>query len=74
VTTILTRGVTDEDMKHIFHEGYSGAFAQLAGKSGKGIGLSRVQKLLKLNNASIEIENNIAGFTTKVKKEVSYQR
>lgn len=66
--------ITDEDMKHIFQEGYSGAFAQLAGKSGKGIGLSRVQKLLKLNNASIKIENNIAGFTTKVKKEVSYQR
>lgn len=66
--------ITEEDMKHIFQEGYSGAYAQLAGKSGKGIGLSRVQKLLQHNNASIKINNNIPGFINKVKKEVSYQR
>ena len=66
--------ITSKDLRFIYEEGYSGDYAQLAGKSGKGIGMNRVQKLLGLNNVEIKIERNIYGFKTIVSKQVSYQR
>ncbi len=66
--------ITDKDMKYIYEEGYSGDYAQLAGKSGKGIGMSRVKKLLEMNNATIEIRRNIDPMSQVIKGGVSYMK
>lgn len=66
--------ITDKDMKHIYDEGYSGDYAQLAEKSGKGIGMSRIKKLLAMNDIKIMTERNIEGFRPRVKNQVSYRR
>jgi len=66
--------ITDKDMNYIYEEGYSGDYAQLAGKNGKGIGMSRVKKLLDMNNATIEIRRNIDPASQVIKKGVSYMK
>jgi len=47
---------------------------QLAEKSGKGIGMSRVKKLLTFNNSRIEIVRNENNDAPKIHKQVSYTK
>ncbi|NML66098.1 HAMP domain-containing histidine kinase [Hymenobacter sp. RP-2-7] len=42
-----------EEKGKIFEEGYSGTNAKKAGKSGDGIGMYQIQRLLKINNAYV---------------------
>ncbi|WP_422491543.1 hypothetical protein [Endozoicomonas sp. ALE010] len=66
--------ITDKDIGRIYDEGYSGDYAQLAEKSGKGIGMSRVKKLLDINDAGIEIIRNENNDSPIVHKQVSYTK
>lgn len=76
---MMSLKINDNEKEKIFEEGYSGKYAVKNEKEGKGIGMSRVKKLLELNNAKIylntenacksncnDFENNI--FKIKFKK------
>lgn len=79
---MISLKIKETEKEQIFVEGYSGEFAIKEEKQGKGIGMSRVKKILELNNAKInldikndgaskpEYQNNI--FTIKIKKENTF--
>jgi signal transduction histidine kinase len=47
--------ISEKEKTAIFNEGYSGEIALALGKAGSGIGMSRVSKILEINNASISV-------------------
>lgn len=71
--------IKEEERNQIFIDGFSGEYAKKMEQSGKGIGMTRVKRLLELNNGSIEVlegnttvshsnySNNI--FIVRLKKE-----
>lgn len=48
--------IKESEKKSIFEEGISGDFSIKLGKSGEGIGLSRVKKIIELNSGEIEVQ------------------
>jgi hypothetical protein len=48
--------IEDDEIEEIFNEGYSGKNARKIGKSGEGLGLSRIEQMLQLNKGFLEIE------------------
>lgn len=55
---MISLKINDNEKEKIFEEGYSGEFAIKNEKEGKGIGMSRVKKLLELNNAEVQLNVN----------------
>ncbi|MDO8446851.1 MAG: hypothetical protein Q7T53_12285 [Deltaproteobacteria bacterium] len=55
---MMSLQISDEDIKNIFLEGYSGTWARKQHLAGDGIGMSIVQSILKLNRAEIRITRN----------------
>lgn len=51
--------ITDVDMTNIFKENYSGELASKLGKSGSGLGMNIVKRLIELNHGDISIKRNI---------------
>lgn len=47
--------ITDDDMKNIYIEGYSGYWAKVQAKEGKGIGMYYIKELMELNHGKFEI-------------------
>lgn len=76
---MISLKIKEEEKIKIFIDGFSGEFAEKMEKSGKGIGMARVKKLLELNTGSIEVlegseqveDNNYANniFIVRLKKE-----
>tara|TARA_R110000822_G_scaffold60287_2_gene150154 strand:- start:10860 stop:11894 length:1035 start_codon:yes stop_codon:yes gene_type:complete len=66
--------MTDEDIKYLFEEGYSGVYSHLSNKNGEGIGMPRVKKLLDMNQIALKIERSIDGGKPRSYKNVSYVR
>lgn len=54
--------ITDDDMKSIFVEGYSGYWAIVQSKEGKGIGMYYIKKLMELNHGKFEILPGVRSF------------
>ncbi|MBT1689444.1 ATP-binding protein [Dawidia soli] len=51
--------ITDADIGNIFKENYSGEIATKIGKSGSGLGMNIVKKLIELNHGEISIRRDI---------------
>lgn len=51
--------ITDTDMANIFRDNYSGELATKLGKSGSGLGMNIVKRLVELNHGEISIKRNI---------------
>lgn len=76
---MISLRIENNELENIFEDGYSGEHAIKNNKSGKGIGLARVKKLLELNSGSIVVENlsNINDiysnniFKIKLKKDIN---
>ena len=47
--------ITQEDMAHIYEEGYSGVVAKKIGKAGQGIGMHLIDKMLNIHQAKMDI-------------------
>ena len=47
--------MTDEDVEHIYDEGYSGNQAKTKGTSGKGLGMYLVKQMMELNRIHLNI-------------------
>ena len=54
---MISLKVGDDELEKIFIEGFSGEYAKKNGKSGKGIGMSRVKQILNLNKGDILLKN-----------------
>jgi signal transduction histidine kinase len=77
---MISLKINDDEIENIFEDGYSGENAILDEKAGKGIGMSRVKKLLELNSGNIILErreevknkyqNNV--FIIHLKKDAHY--
>ncbi|EGR3413430.1 sensor histidine kinase [Vibrio parahaemolyticus] len=67
--------IEDNEIEHIYQEGYSGKSAHLLFKSGQGIGMARVREMLDLNQGKINIVKNgpIESVDT-LGLEINYQR
>lgn len=62
--SMMSRRIDDDELSKIFEEGFSGRHAQ--SDAGDGIGMSVVQKALKLTNMKIDIQsNNSAGYVSE---------
>lgn len=59
VFDMISLQITDQDIKYIFDEGYSGELPRKLGTAGEGIGLNVVKLLLKLNDATVKIMRNV---------------
>ncbi|MFY4806847.1 hypothetical protein ACOTVJ_10695 [Aliarcobacter butzleri] len=53
---MISLRILPQEIHSIFEDGYSGSLAKEFKKNGKGIGMSRVKKLLELNNGYIKVE------------------
>ncbi|MEL7455311.1 MAG: ATP-binding protein, partial [Pseudomonadota bacterium] len=69
--------IEDDEMEHIFHEGYSGKSAHSLFKSGQGIGMARVREMLDLNQGKINVvkkgtinEVNTLGLAIKYQRNI----
>jgi len=51
--------ITDTDMANIFKDNYSGELATKLGRSGSGLGMNIVKRLVELNHGEISIKRNI---------------
>jgi K+-sensing histidine kinase KdpD len=51
--------ITDKDKERIFEENFSGEFAEKFGKSGDGIGMFMVKKLVELNKGKVDLKVNL---------------
>lgn len=79
IFNMISLRIENNELENIFEDGYSGEHAIKNNKSGKGIGLARVKKLLELNSGSIVVENlsNIDDiysnniFKIKLKKDIN---
>ena len=70
--------IDEDETNKIFLEGFSGKQAKEQGKSGKGIGMSRVKQILELNHGEIRLKSSLLPdtsiystniFTISLKKE-----
>lgn len=52
---MVSTRISESEKKSIFEEGVSGEIARKLGKSGDGVGLDRVKKIIELNNGFIEL-------------------
>lgn len=66
--------ITDEDMKYLYEENYSGEYAKKLGKSGDGIGMSVVKKLLELNQGKIDVLRGIDPSQSVNKMGILFER
>ncbi|MFS1489706.1 sensor histidine kinase [Vibrio splendidus] len=67
--------IEDDELDHIFQEGYSGKSAHLLFKSGQGIGMARVREMLDLNQGKINIvKTGPIKAISILGLEISYQR
>ncbi|PHZ58601.1 ATP-binding protein [Photobacterium leiognathi] len=67
--------IEDDEIEHIFQEGYSGKYAHCLFKNGQGIGMARIKEMLNLNKGDISIEKIGAIQTVNTcGLEVKYQR
>ena len=55
---MMSLQITDEDIENMYKDGYSGTWTRTQKLAGDGLGMAVVQKLLKLNNAEINILRN----------------
>lgn len=69
---MLSLRIEDDEITKICQKKFRAKSAILHIKEGKGIGMSRVLKTLKLNNADIEIIPRVTSFT-KTKNDVIYE-
>lgn len=67
ILDMISIRIENDEIIKIFEDGYSGRYAVSSDKSGKGIGMARVKKLLELNKGAIEVQNlgNIADIYSK---------
>lgn len=71
--TMLSLKITDEDYANLFLENYSGKYAKLMERSGNGIGMSVVERLMTLNNGKIRVERNISPLENKLHLGIPYE-
>lgn len=60
--TMASLLITDEDLENIFEEGYSGYWAKVQAREGRGIGMYYVKKLMDLNKGKFTIERGRNNF------------
>jgi K+-sensing histidine kinase KdpD len=67
--------IEEDELEHIFQEGYSGKSAHLLFKSGQGIGMARVREMLDLNQGKIDIiKTGPIESVNTLGLEINYQR
>ena len=66
--------ITDADMINIFKENLSGEYASKLGKSGDGIGMSIVKRLLDINRGEIIIHRNIESKSSYSIMSIPFER
>ena len=49
--------ISDDEIEKIFEEGYSGRVAYSCGLHGDGIGMWRINQMMKLNNGDVKVRN-----------------
>lgn len=65
----------DPDEKNvIFDKNYSGKYAKIAGKNGKGLGMYTAKKLFRLNNINIDVEVNTNPENNKINGKKVYEQ
>lgn len=52
---MISTAISENEKRSIFEEGVSGEIPKKLGKSGDGVGLDRVKKIIELNNGFIEL-------------------
>jgi signal transduction histidine kinase len=55
---MISLKIDNSEINKIFDEGYSGIFAKKHEKQGSGIGLSRIKKIIELNNGQFLIQTS----------------
>ena len=68
---MISLKITEEDLKNIYEEGYSGELPKSLNKEGKGIGMYMVKRLLELSNVKIEVNNNVDPNKTTEEKGIN---
>lgn len=72
IMEMISLEIKKGEVDRIFEEGISGEMACRIGKSGNGIGMNRVKKILELNSGSISVHPHFD--TSEVFMGVNYQR
>lgn len=60
--TMASLLITDDDLENIFEEGYSGYWAKIQSREGRGIGMYYVKRLMDLNKGKFTIERGRSSF------------
>ena len=66
--------ITKNDLARIYEENFSGDLAQKIGKSGDGIGMFMVKKLIELNKGKIEVKPNVNSESNLTAMGVPFER
>lgn len=70
---MLSLSIKKDEISKITEEGYVGHMAKKSGKSGKGLGLSKIKNLLSISNSNIEIYPNIEPTQKEDKNGLEYE-
>jgi light-regulated signal transduction histidine kinase (bacteriophytochrome) len=69
---MISLQITDNDMRRLFEEGYSGELAKEHKLNGEGRGMSIVKKAIDINKGKIQIQRDITANNRKQVGSISY--
>jgi light-regulated signal transduction histidine kinase (bacteriophytochrome) len=69
---MISLQITDNDIKHLFEEGYSGEFAREYKLNGEGRGMSIVKKAIDINKGKLQIQRDVLPNNRKQIGDIAY--